>query len=272
MRMISRLNVTDEDTGSSEYAGWSPIPTADEQTASAMTRRTLSLDVPLEWRASIMRRTIGSALLASLAFAGAAQPAAAQLGARPADAWIKRLERPERLAELKREEVIAKLGLKPGDIVADIGAGAGVFSWPLARAVAPGGLVYAVEVDPGFTAYLERRAREQKIDNVRPVLGRFEDPMLPDQIDLAFFHDVLHHIEKRAAYLKTLARYLKPGGRVAVIELDSTRPDSPHRDDPKQQVTKEELREWMAAAGLQPVEDIPLFDDKWFVIYVKKSS
>lgn len=195
-----------------------------------------------------------------------AAPSYAQLGARPAEDWIARLERPERVAGLKTAEVVEKLGIKKGDVVADLGAGPGVFTWPFARAAAPG-TVYAVEVDKGYMPHLERRTKEQGLTNVKPILGKYEDPLLPEKVDLAFFHDVLHHIEKRAEYLKTVAGYLKPGGRIAVIELDATRPDSSHSDEPEQQVHLEQLDQWMKAAGLTKLEDIKLYEDKWFVIY-----
>jgi ubiquinone/menaquinone biosynthesis C-methylase UbiE len=191
----------------------------------------------------------------------------AQLGSRPVEDWIARLERPERVASLKTAEIIEKLKLKKGDLVADLGAGPGVFSWPLARAVAPG-MVYAVEVDKGYIPHLEKRAKEQQLTNVKPVLGQYDDPRLPEKVDLAFFHDVLHHIDKREAYLKKVASYLKPGGRISVIELDADRPDASHRDDPTLQVRRDQLQQWMAAAGLEKDEEITgLFDDKWWVIY-----
>jgi ubiquinone/menaquinone biosynthesis C-methylase UbiE len=207
-------------------------------------------------------------LFVSLAAVAAASPVLAQLGSRPAEDWIARLERPDRVAGLKTAEVIEKLGLKPGMVVADLGAGAGVFSWPFAKAVAPGKL-YAVEVDQGYIPYLERRAKEQQLTNVHAVLGKYEDPLLPEKVDLAFFHDVLHHVEKRADYLKKVASYLKPSGRIAVIELDATLPDASHKDQPEQQVTREQLQEWMTAAGLKKTDEIKMFDTKWFVIYQK---
>jgi ubiquinone/menaquinone biosynthesis C-methylase UbiE len=219
-----------------------------------------------------MERLLGWVGLPILALMLAPQAATAQLSSRPAEEWIPRLERHERVSELRVNEVVQKLGLKPGDKVADIGAGAGVFSWPLARAVAPGGTVYAVEIDKGFTAYLEKRAKEQQIDNVKPVLGQFEDPLLPEQVDMAFFHDVLHHVDKRPAYLKTLAGYVKPGGRVVVIDMDATLPDASHKDEPELQVTKEEANSWMADAGFELVEDVPMFKDKWFVVYRKSAG
>lgn len=195
-------------------------------------------------------------------------PAFAQVGTRPAKEWIPSLERPDRVAGLKISEVIEKLGLKPGHVVADLGAGTGVFAWPMARAVAPG-MVYAVEVDKDFVALMDDRLKKQSVPNIRPILGKFEDPLLPEKVDVAFFSDVLHHIANRAAYLKTVAGYLKPGGRIAVIELDHTHPRSPHREQPDQQVTKSQLDEWMKAAGLTKSGEFPIFDDKWFVVYRK---
>ncbi|MCA1559777.1 MAG: methyltransferase domain-containing protein [Acidobacteria bacterium] len=214
-------------------------------------------------------RFVASIALALLTMAPASHAFRLQLGSRPAEDWIARLERPERVASLKTAEVIEKLRLKPGDVVADLGAGAGVFSWPLARTVTSG-KVYAVEVDKGFIAHLERRAKEQQITNVQPVLGKYDDPLIPEKIDLAFFHDVLHHIDHRDEYLKKVASYLEPTGRIAVIELDAERPGSSHADDPKLQVTRAQLQGWMEAAGLEKQDEINgLFEDKWFVIYGK---
>ena len=195
-------------------------------------------------------------------------PALAQVGTRPAKEWIPTLERPERVAGLKISEVIGKLELKPGQVVADLGAGTGVFAWPLARAVAPG-MVYAVEVDNEFVALMQDRLKKQSLPNVRPILGKFEDPLLPEKVDLAFFSDVLHHIANRAVYLKTVSGYLKPGGRIAVIELDHTHPKSPHREQADQQVTKPQLDEWMKAAGLTKSGEFSIYEDKWFVVYRK---
>jgi SAM-dependent methyltransferase len=91
--------------------------------------------------------------------------------------------------------------------------------------------------------------------------------MLPEKIDVAFFHDVLHHVEGREAYLKKVASYLKPGGRIVVIELDADRPDASHAKEPQLQVRRPELNTWMEAAGLKKLAEYDLFTDKWFVIY-----
>jgi ubiquinone/menaquinone biosynthesis C-methylase UbiE len=192
--------------------------------------------------------------------------AAGQLASRPTPDWIQRLERPQRIAELKIDEVLSKLKLAPGNVVADLGAGPGVFSLPLAKAVLPGGKVYAVEIDQEFLDHIKRKTQAQNVSNITLVLGKFSDPALPaNDVDVAFFHDVLHHIEDRAEYLKNLANYVKPSGRIAVVELDPV--TGSHRDDPKLRLTKEQVAAWMADAGFKPVEEFKMFDDKWFVIY-----
>ena len=114
---------------------------------------------------------------------------------------------------------------------------------------------------------METQATEQGMVNVKPILGGLTDPLLPVDVDLAFINDVLHHIEDRAGYLSTLSLYLKPGGRVAIIDF---LPDqSPHKSDPKLVVSEEQATGWLAAAGLKPVEHINLFTDRWFVVYAK---
>lgn len=116
--------------------------------------------------------------------------------------------------------VIEALGVEPGQRVADLGAGGGYFTFPLAEAVGPDGVVYAVDVDPDMTAYLEERATEEGAGQVRVVLGEYADPLLPDgEIDLLFTCNTYHHIEERPDYFRRVRADLAPGGRVAILEL-----------------------------------------------------
>jgi len=215
----------------------------------------------------VRRQYVIACVVIALA-AGFALPAAAQLAARPAEEWIKTLESPTRVAGLKIPETIAALKIKPGQIVADIGAGTGIFSFAFVSSVRPNGKVYAVDIEQGLIDHITEKATEQGMSNfVNGVLGEFTDPNLPENIDLAFINDVLHHIEDRAGYLKNLAAYLKPGGRIAVIDF---RPNmGGHRNQPELQTPQEQATKWMAAVGLKPLEEINLFEDKWFVIYGK---
>jgi SAM-dependent methyltransferase len=215
----------------------------------------------------LIRRTcfIAAAVVVASALS---QVTHAQLASRPAAEWTKTLESPERIAGLRTGEVIAKLNLKPTDVVADLGAGTGLFSLPMAKAV-PSGRVYSVELDEGFLAQIRGKAKTENVTNIVPVLGKFTDPSLPARdVDVAFFHDVLHHVENRAAYLKSVAGYLKPGGRVVVIEFNPG--DSPHKAEPSLIVSREQTAGWMADAGLVQSEDVQLFPDKYFVVYRRK--
>ncbi len=115
-------------------------------------------------------------------------------------------------------DVVDVLELKPGDRVADLGAGEGYFVAHLTEAVGADGRVYAVDVDEDVVGELAERFPPDST-NVEVVLGKFEDPMLPDgSLDLILIVNTYHHIEDRPAYFRRLKRDLRPGGRVAVID------------------------------------------------------
>ena len=179
---------------------------------------------------------------------------------------------PQRVATQKVDQVLAKLKLKPGMVVADIGAGSGLFSRPLAKAVAPSGKVYAVDIQRDLLDYINQRDKEENIRNVQTVLGEFNDPKLPARdVDLAFINDVLHHIENRAAYLKALGGYLKPDGRIAIIEMNKDDPNTPHKNQPELLVSREQILSWMSDAKFKLVEEhADLFPGtKWFLVFGK---
>jgi len=185
----------------------------------------------------------------------------AQLQQMPADQYIQRMDSPDR--DLKIPEVIAKLTLKPGDIVADIGSGAGSFSIPFAKAVAPNGMVYAVDIDQKMLDYVAEQAKKAGVTNLRTVLGEYDDPKLPvKNVDVAFFHRVLHMIEHRQLYVNTTATYLKPDGRIVVIDRNPD--DSP---DSWMWLKQTDVDTWMAAISFYPAEKFAVFDDRYFVSY-----
>lgn len=189
-----------------------------------------------------------------------------QLGSHPAEEWIKRLEDPKRLTNKKINEVISRLNLKPGDAVADIGAGSGVFSRPLAKAVAPTGKILAEDIEKGLLDYIEKRAAQEKINNIQTILGKPDDPKLPLKVDLIFIYDVLHHIEHRQTYLKKLPSYLKPGGRVVIVDFFK---DWPPRHE-QMRFSQEDFMQWMESAGFHKVREFDLFEDKFFMVFETK--
>lgn len=204
-------------------------------------------------------RILGLAFLWVLAI-GLAGASAFQLAQRPAADYIKSMDNPDRV--LKIDEVIAKLRLKPGDIVADVGAGSGSFSIPMAKAIAPNGILYAVDIDQAMLDFVAARAKKEGVTNLRTVLGEYDDPKLPAKdVDVAFFHRVLHMIENRQTYVNTTAKYLKPDGRIVVI--DKNRENSENWMWLKQS----DVDTWMAAISFYPAETFAVFDDRYFVSY-----
>jgi len=209
--------------------------------------------------------------IAAVVLTAGAFPASAQLGSRPADQWAITLESGRRMESLEIDQVVREIGMQPGDLVAEIGAGTGIFSVSLARAVSPGGEVYAVEVDEGFLPMIAAKAEQGGVTNIHPLLGEFEDPKLPrNDFDVAFFHDVLHHIADRGPYLQKTASYLKQGGRIVVVDYDKNLPGNPHANQPEMLISPDEVDGWMRAAGLRLTRRVEMFQDKFYVIYTKQ--
>lgn len=116
--------------------------------------------------------------------------------------------------------VVAALELEKGDRVADVGSGGGYFTFLLADAVGPTGRVFAVDVDELEVQKLENRVQLEEVGNIDVVLGELDDPRLPDRgIDLVFLCNTYHHIESRDAYFSRLRADLRPGGRVAIVDM-----------------------------------------------------
>ncbi len=121
----------------------------------------------------------------------------------------------------KPGQIIAALSLKPGEAVADLGAGSGYFLPFLSRAVGKAGRVYAEEVQEEFLAPLQKRA--DQLRNVRLVLGREDDPKLPSPVDCLFLVTVYHEVENGADFLKALHRFARPRARLVLIDFDPAR-------------------------------------------------
>ncbi|MGH9794994.1 MAG: class I SAM-dependent methyltransferase [Candidatus Acidiferrales bacterium] len=114
--------------------------------------------------------------------------------------------------------VLEALALRPGDRVADIGAGGGYFSFRFARAVGPEGRIYAVDVDRDMTTHMEKEAAARGLRNVSAILAAPDDPKIPEPVDLVFVSNTYHHITNRTEYFRRLRRQLRPDGRLAIIE------------------------------------------------------
>jgi len=140
-------------------------------------------------------------------------------------AW---LEREERDKEERGDLLLRELALKPGMVVADVGAGTGYYARRIARLIGPKGLVYAVDVQPEMIQMLTELAAKAKVENIRPVLSSVSNVNLPDaSIDLALMVDVYHELEFPYEVLQSLVRALKPGGRLVFVEYRAEDPKVP---------------------------------------------
>ena len=121
--------------------------------------------------------------------------------------------------ESQPARVMDALDIKPGDAVADLGAGGGYFTLQLARAVGHTGVVYAVDIESAYLDIIRSQLEQQAMMNVTLVLGTPEQSNLPQRsVDLVFVRDTFHHIREPVSYFARLRAVLKPGGRVAVID------------------------------------------------------
>ena len=138
------------------------------------------------------------------------------------------LERPEREEEERLTLLVKELKLKPGDAVADIGAGSGVISIMMAQQVGETGTVYAVDIQPQMLRILGDKLKNDGIKNIELIQATEKSPELPPQsIDLALMVDVYHEFEYPYETILELSKALKPGGRVAFVEYRREDPEVP---------------------------------------------
>jgi ubiquinone/menaquinone biosynthesis C-methylase UbiE len=162
---------------------------------------------------------------------------------RNAEEYAKVLENPKRDEWQKPHEVITALKLRSGEVAADIGAGSGYFTRRLAHHTA---LVYAVDID----ARLLEMIGKQGIPNIRTIHAAPDDPKLPDaSVDTIFICDVLHHIDQRPAYYAKLAKALKPGGRIVIIDFFKKK--LPVGPPESMKLSEEQVVEELKAAGFE---------------------
>lgn len=182
------------------------------------------------------------------------------------DNWAKVFDDPARDAWQKPTELLAALALRPGQTVADLGAGTGYFSRYLADAVGPHGTVLAVEVEPTLVAHLRQRAEREQRATVVPVLASIDNPRLPaGGVDLIFIADTYHHLDHRRRYLPQLRRPLRPGGRVAIIDWQPG--ELPEGPPPDHKLPPEQVIEEMRAAGFELADRLDVLPYQYVLIF-----
>jgi len=193
------------------------------------------------------------------------------LGCSGSATWgaLKRLmyEEPGRDRWQKPDEVVAALGLEPGERVADLGAGGGYFSFRLAKAVGPSGRVYAVDVDDSLLAYVASQAKKRDLPQIETVLAPPDGPGLPAaSVDLIFLSNVFHHLPDPVRYFRDARPVLRENGRVAVVEVSEGGFPKGHSTPP------EVIRADFEAAGYVLVEELSFLERQSFQVFAPRTD
>jgi ubiquinone/menaquinone biosynthesis C-methylase UbiE len=178
------------------------------------------------------------------------------------------LERSERDAEEHTETLVEHLQLRPGEVVADIGAGTGYYSRRLAKRVGPAGKVFAEDIQPEMLVLLTNKMAEIGITNVVPILGSTTNPALPaGSVDLVLLVDVYHEFDFPYEMMEGICRGLKPGGRVVFVEFRGEDPQVPIK--PLHKMTVAQVRKEMAAHPLEWRETIEVLPRQHIILFRK---
>ena len=182
------------------------------------------------------------------------------------------LERPEREEEERTDLLIEALALKPGEIVADIGAGSGYFSWRMARKVGASGRVYAVEIQQEMLDILMANMKRRQVGEiVRPVLGTTHEPKLPPAaVDTVLLVDVYHEFDFPYEMTRAMLNALKPGGRLVLVEYRGEDPDVPIK--PLHKMTVAQVRREMSVHPVKFERTIATLPRQHIIVFRKNGG
>jgi SAM-dependent methyltransferase len=236
----------------------------------------MEISAPIARVASAFARTrygaTGFALVASVLLVSGTHAQNPKQGGHPGRLFppsdLGLLDAPDRDLWQRPDQIMDAMAIADASVVADIGAGSGWFTIRLARRVGPQGLVYAEDVQKEMINAISRRVGREGLSNVRPVLGLKNDPNLPAQsLDAALLVDAYHEIENRVAVLSSLARALKPQGRIGVVDfrLDGTGPGP----SPDERVSPDSVVKDAKEAGLRLIRQEPFLPYQYFLIFGK---
>jgi arsenite methyltransferase len=189
---------------------------------------------------------------------------------RDSKAYIAMLEDPKRDEYQKPREVLMALGLKPGEVIADIGSGSGYFALRFATHVGDTGRVYAVDIAPDMIRHLNRRLRDAGVRNVQTILAEPNDPLLPDaSVDRFVVVDTWHHIEDQPGYLALMKKMLKPGGQVVMIDFHKK--ELPVGPPLEMKIAREDLIRQMEANGFRVAKEHTFLPYQYFLVFTPAS-
>ena len=182
------------------------------------------------------------------------------------------LERPEREEEERTDLLVEALALKPGEVVADIGAGSGYFSWRMARKVGASGRVYAVEIQQEMLDILMANMKKRQVGEiVRPVLGTVQDPKLPAAaVDTILLVDVYHEFDFPYEMTRAMIDALRPGGRLVLVEYRGEDPEVPIK--PLHKMTVAQVRREMSVHPVTFEQTIATLPRQHIIVFRKNGG
>lgn len=178
------------------------------------------------------------------------------------------LNRPSRIQEEMPDQVVANMGLAADDVVADIGAGSGYFSFRIA-ALVPKGKVLSVDIQPEMLQLIEEQKVQNRVENVDGVLGEIDDPNLPaESIDAAIMVDAYHEFSHPFEMINGIYQALRPGGRIFLLEYRGEDPSVPIR--PLHKMTEEQVVKEMSVFGLEWTETLDFLPWQHMMVFTKR--
>ncbi len=179
------------------------------------------------------------------------------------DHWVRMFEDPERDSWQKPAEVVKAMNLRPGDVVADIGAGTGYFTRHFAVAVGPSGKAIGLDIETGMVEYMKEDAKKLHLNNYMARVVKTDDPELEDSsVDVIFLCNTYHHIENRVTYFRNVAQSLKQGGRVINVDFYKDSDFGPPREH---KLAKEVVLKEMEMAGYRLVASHDFLPQQYFL-------
>lgn len=178
------------------------------------------------------------------------------------------LEKPRKFQEI--DKIMYYMRIRSGDVVADIGAGSGFFTIPLAKKVGPKGFVFAEDIQKGMVDYITQKVAKLQMKNVRTILGKVDDPTIPDgSLNFAFIANTYHELEKPLLLLKNVRRDLRPHGKLVIIDWD---PEKDASFGPKKEVKipEEIVIKEAEKTGFYFIERHDYMPYHYFLIFKKK--
>ena len=184
--------------------------------------------------------------------------------------WQRNLETEGREVYEKRLAIVDAVAPRPGQVIADVGAGTGLFTRLLAARVGPQGRVYAIDIARAFVDGNVQRARAARLDNVVGIVSTQADTRLEENsVDVVFVCDAYHHFEDPKAMLASIRRALRPGGTLVVVDFERIPGTSPDWILKHVRAGKEDFRREIEASGFRFAEEVKLMRENYFLRFTR---